>query len=391
VLADCDGSTSTSADLTATNLTIVGPAATAVGANCDTHPFNAHVSIDSSILRGASHALVASTPALGETASIDPAYDDYDPSTDVVTGAGMVHDPGVGQINADPLFISPQSGDLRIPFRSPAVDAGDPAPLGFFDSTTDLNGQPRVVGGRRDIGAFEYQRQPPTASIAQDLTSAIVGQPVHFNGSGSADPDPGDTLSYAWTFDDGATATTAVVAHAFATTGTHTVHLTVTDPTALTASATATVVVTAAPPLTLTLTGVTESHSTWRLGSGHATISRSTRAKAPVGTTFGFTVNEAATIRLTFMRTVRGRIRARKPPKCVAQTPANKHRPGCTRSTLVGSISFHATTGPHSVHFEGPLGPHNGLSPGHYAAIVTAIDATGKPAPPRTLSFTVVK
>jgi len=208
-------------------------------------------------------------------ADIDPRYDDYNPSTDFVSGSGAtITGPGADSVNADPLFVGAAVGDYRIPFNSPALNTGNPAALGLLDSTTDLAGQPRVVGGRRDIGAFEYQHQPPTASIAQDLTSAITGQPVHFNGTGSADPDPGDTLSYSWSFDDGAKASTPTVQHAFTTAGAHVVQLTVTDPTGLSASASASVHVAA-----LTLSSLTQSHVTWALGKGLATITRKSKPR----------------------------------------------------------------------------------------------------------------
>jgi PKD repeat protein len=68
-----------------------------------------------------------------------------------------------------------------------------------------------------------------------------------FDGSHSSDPDDGDTLTYAWSFDDGATATGPTVTHPF-NPGTHTVTLTVTDPTGLTSSKTITSFVAAVPP-----------------------------------------------------------------------------------------------------------------------------------------------
>jgi len=67
----------------------------------------------------------------------------------------------------------------------------------------------------------------PVASAGGPYTGT-VGVPVSFNGSGSSDPD-GDALTYAWDFGDLSTGTGSNPTHAYATTGTFTVSLTVTD------------------------------------------------------------------------------------------------------------------------------------------------------------------
>ncbi|HET6867028.1 MAG TPA: PKD domain-containing protein, partial [Solirubrobacteraceae bacterium] len=84
--------------------------------------------------------------------------------------------------------------------------------------------------------------------------SATAGTAITFDGAHSSDPDDGDTLTYVWSFDDGATATGATVTHAFSTPGVHTATLTVTDPAGLATKQSTTVSVTAppAPPTTTT-------------------------------------------------------------------------------------------------------------------------------------------
>ncbi|BDZ45936.1 PKD domain-containing protein [Naasia aerilata] len=80
----------------------------------------------------------------------------------------------------------------------------------------------------------------PTASFTSstsDLTASV-------DGSASADSD-GTIASYAWAFGDGATGTGAKAGHTYATAGTYTVTLTVTDDKGATASTTGTVTVTA--------------------------------------------------------------------------------------------------------------------------------------------------
>jgi glucose/arabinose dehydrogenase/PKD repeat protein len=85
------------------------------------------------------------------------------------------------------------------------------------------------------IRRFRYQstNHPPTASAEASPTSGPVPLAVNFDGRGSSDPDPGDTLSYAWDLDgDGAfdDAFTPQAQRTYDTPGQVTVRLRVTDP-----------------------------------------------------------------------------------------------------------------------------------------------------------------
>ncbi len=77
------------------------------------------------------------------------------------------------------------------------------------------------------ISRVVTQNADPTAVITAGDTGA-VNQPVLFNAGASSDPD-GDPLSYAWTFGDSTNATGKDTSHAYATEGTFTVTLTVSD------------------------------------------------------------------------------------------------------------------------------------------------------------------
>ncbi|HEY6228835.1 MAG TPA: lamin tail domain-containing protein, partial [Verrucomicrobiae bacterium] len=53
--------------------------------------------------------------------------------------------PGVGNINADPLFVAPQTGNYRLQANSPAINAGDPAyPLDLDGTRSDMGFYPRL-------------------------------------------------------------------------------------------------------------------------------------------------------------------------------------------------------------------------------------------------------
>lgn len=72
---------------------------------------------------------------------------------------------GTGNIDENPLFVQPGTGDFRLAFGSPCVDAGSNAliPPGI---TTDAAGEARIQNDVVDMGAYEgeYEPLPPAAS-----------------------------------------------------------------------------------------------------------------------------------------------------------------------------------------------------------------------------------
>lgn len=63
--------------------------------------------------------------------------------------------PAIGQacVTGDPRFVNRPIGDLRLQFGSPCVDAG--ITQAWMSAATDVQGSPRILGSRVDIGAFE--------------------------------------------------------------------------------------------------------------------------------------------------------------------------------------------------------------------------------------------
>src|SRR5581483_12192829 len=203
---------------------------------------SATTTVDDSIIRG-SAALFTHTVS-GDTASVTPAYDDFNPAD--VVGAITGSDPG--QTDADPAFVAAATGDYALAWNSGCIDHGTTAALGASDSQVDRAGNPRVVHGRRDIGAYEYQRQAASAAISPTSKTVDVGVPVVFDASQSSDPDPGETaeLTYKWSIDGGsAKAGTTTFQTVFTTAGAHTVTVTTTDPVGLTDTATSHITVNA--------------------------------------------------------------------------------------------------------------------------------------------------
>jgi uncharacterized repeat protein (TIGR01451 family) len=257
-------------DVTARHLTLIGNGdPTSIGASCSagalSPPQPCSLALDGVVIRGFGKDL--SRTANGSTANLSIDYSDYDPAkvTDVNSGGSGALTPGPHNVNVDPGFVSSDPSSpaaFRLLATSPLVDAGNPS-LPSDESTTDGAGAPRVVAGRStspavsDIGAFEFQPHAPVAAAAGPPTGKI-GQSLVFDASGSSDPDPGDSLTYSWGFDDGAIAVGPTVSHAFALPGAHTATVTVTDLSHRTGTATVTVTV---PPRIVTLTKTADRKS----------------------------------------------------------------------------------------------------------------------------------
>ncbi|MGA1981003.1 MAG: PKD domain-containing protein [Acidobacteriaceae bacterium] len=90
-------------------------------------------------------------------------------------------------------------------------------------------------GGAGDPSVSSTPLQPPVANAGGPY-SGTEGAALSFDGSGSSDPQ-GQTLTYAWSFGDGGTATGVKPSYAYAAAGDYVVSLTVIDSSGLKASA----------------------------------------------------------------------------------------------------------------------------------------------------------
>jgi len=101
-------------------------------------------------LAGDSNALVNYTDVQGD-------------QDDVYVGSDCTLNWGPGNIDLDPCFAF--STDYHIMPDSPCIDAGDPNYI-VEPNETDLDGKPRIIGGRIDMGAYEYDSNSPAIAVS---------------------------------------------------------------------------------------------------------------------------------------------------------------------------------------------------------------------------------
>ncbi len=299
--------------LHATALTLVGPgtaSAGSVGVLVD----GQEGIVRDSIVRGYEKSFT--TDSLGASSpSLLLAYSNYDTSpVDEMSGPPPVAITESHRVSGDPGFVDAAGGNYRLAAGSPLIDAGDPAGLQAGESSTDLDGNPRIVGAAHDVGAYEVQLPPPPAGPSPPSTPPPVVK---------------DT-------------TAPVFSH------------------------------------------VSLTNKVFAVGRAATPVS----AKKPkIGTTFRFTLSEAARVKFVIARKLPGR-RAGK--ACRAPSKKNRARKACTRFVKTGTLTRSGQAGLNSLNFTGRIG-HRALKPGTYRVTISATDAAGNTSKPKTLAFRIVR
>ncbi len=89
---------------------------------------------------------------------------------------------GTGFFTNAPQFVNLLGGDFHLQSNSPCINAGNNA---YTNTTTDLDGNPRIVAGTVDIGAYEYQSP---VSMVSYLWLEQYGLPITTN-TDTSSPD----------------------------------------------------------------------------------------------------------------------------------------------------------------------------------------------------------
>ena len=177
--------------------------------------------------------------------------------------------------------------------------------------------------------------------------------------------------------------------------GTSSPMVTVTDTYGSTVSRAQKLTVAAEPPAVNApprLSALKQSASRWVAGTKLARLVTTTVKPArkhglPIGTTFSFSLDQAARVTLTFRHGAQGR---RVSGKCVARTKGNAGKPRCTRTVADGSLRLQAPAGGSKLRFEGRVSSARKLKPGRCLVLFTATSAPGRASPAQSRSFTVV-
>jgi PKD domain len=330
-----------------------------------------NVTVANSIVRNCATTLSRDSTGGHRTANLTVFNSDLDlsPAAVMQSGAGtLTAGPGDGNLNSDPLFVGLSTLEYLLRASSPLVDRGLTNLVSPNESSTDLDGDPRVVDGngdgtaKRDVGAFEYQRRPPAVTASAAPSTAEIGQAVAFNGS-ATESDPGESVArYDWDFGDGAKASGPPASHAYKKAGTFTATLSATDSAGVAGTGTVTITVRARP----SVRSLSLSPTTFRAAARGA--SAVAAAAAPIGTKVRVGVTRPTAVKFTVQRPTTGR-RA-KGGRCVKTTKRNRGAKRCTRYVTVGGFS-RARGAKSSFKFTGRLSGHR-LRPGRYRLVARA-------------------
>ena len=329
--------------------------------------------------------------AIASTAAVHAQLEYSNYSNVVEEGSGHATVTGAGtNLNqtASPLFVNLGAGDFHEAAGSPTINAGTDSPL---NGPFDLEGNPRDIGSHTDIGAYEFLIPPST--VTSPATS--VG-PTTATLNGTVDPNGvATTLRFVYGTSTAYGSTSAAASAGSGTSGSGasatltelapntTYHYQLLasnsigesgggDRTFTTPPTTATVS-TQPTAMLATLTGLSETNKTFAPGSASTPLTGLTAKAHKRGTTFAFTLDQAATVTVEIERKGSGR---RVRSTCKPNSKRLHHKPKCTLYTTVATLTRSGHAGLNKLAFSGRI-RGKALKPGHYRAVFATTDSAG--------------
>jgi len=116
--------------------------------------------------------------------------------------------------------VNRSAGNLRLLANSPCINAG--TNQAWMVGAFDLDGNPRIAGGRVDMGAYEYPIS--TSDFTASPTNGFAPLTVHFTNLSSS------ATAYTWNFGDGNSSADENPAHTYTAAGSYSVTLTAAGP-----------------------------------------------------------------------------------------------------------------------------------------------------------------
>lgn len=301
-------------------------------------------------------------------------------------GTPSVRGGGMPVVNPESVGVSPDGRHLVFYRAGGSENALGVATIGADGSLTQLPFETPWSTGEPERIVFQPQPTPVARFASQP---GAPGQATQFDANAS-----NGAARYDWDFGDGTKLTDggSNPSHVYASPGVYTVTLATADrngcstrhiyngqstvcPGGSTPIATATVD-------TLPLLGkpkaVPKKFAPKVKGAKGGKVRR--------GTTFRYTVSEAATVRFKIERKRSGRLVG---GKCKPRTPKNQKRNKCVSFKRVGSRSQAAKAGANKLKWNGKL-KGKPLVPGSYRATVVATDRAGGRSTPKTVGFRIL-
>jgi hypothetical protein len=339
-----------------------------------------------------------------------PAGDlNKDGALDLIVGQTPHHNAGaVNDVSHATVFAGPGLTNVLMifsdPFTQPNSDFGN-----SIASPGDVNGDgypDYFIGARSSdtsagsnvgiVWAFVSTPPVPINDVPPSISGAAVEGKVLTEAHGSWANSP-TGYAYQWQRCNPAGVSCTAIAGATAQTYTltaadvnATIRVQETASSASGAGAPATssptgVVIAASPPV---VTGYRITNKTFVVGAGSTPLfAVAAASKHKHGTTFRYTLSEAATVKIVISKRLPGR---RKGKSCVTATRSLRKAARCTRVIFKGTLRRTSHAGANAVAFSGRIGT-KALTLGNYQATLTATDTANHTSKGKTITFTVVK